>query len=46
MTSVVLELRDGRTTFRRPDREGYRRWLDEGFMPGEMWQKNLLGGRP
>ena len=43
---VVLELRDGRTTFRRPDREGYRRWLDEGFMPGEMWQKNLIGGRP
>lgn len=43
---VVLELRDGRTTFRRPDREGYKRWLDEGFMPGEMWQKNLIGGRP
>ena len=43
---VVLELRDGRTTFRRPDREGYQRWLDEGFMPGEMWQKNLIGGRP
>lgn len=43
---VVLELRDGRTTFRRPDPEGYKRWLDEGFMPGEMWQKNLIGGRP
>ena len=43
---VVLELRDGRTTFRRPDPKGYRRWLDEGFMPGEMWQKNLIGGRP
>lgn len=43
---VVLELRDGRTMFRRPDAEGYKRWLDEGFMPGEMWQKNLIGGRP
>ena len=43
---VVLELRDGRTMFRRPDPEGYKRWLDEGFMPGEMWQKNLIGGRP
>lgn len=43
---VVLELRDGRTRFRRPDCEGYKRWLDEGFMPGEMWQKNLIGGRP
>ena len=43
---VVLELRDGQTMFRRPDAEGYNRWLDEGFMPGEMWQKNLIGGRP
>lgn len=43
---VVLNLHDGRTTFHRPDSEEYRRWLDEGFMPGEMWQKNLIGGRP
>ena len=43
---IVLNLQDGRTTFRRPDAEEYRRWLDEGFMPGEMWQKNLIGGRP
>ena len=43
---VVLDLEDGRTTFRRPDAEGYRRWLDEGWMPGEIWQKNLIGGRP
>ena len=43
---VVLNLQDGRTTFRRPDADEYRRWLDEGFMPGEMWQKNLIGGRP
>jgi predicted ATPase len=43
---VVLELQDGRTMFRRPDAEGYQRWLDEGFMPGEMWRKNLIGGRP
>ena len=43
---VVLNLHGGRTTFRRPDSEEYRRWLDEGFMPGEMWQKNLIGGRP
>ena len=43
---AVLELEDGRTTLHRPDADGYRRWLDEGFMPGEMWQKNLIGGRP
>ena len=43
---AVLDLDDGRTTIRRPDADGYRRWLDEGFLPGEMWQKNLIGGRP
>lgn len=43
---VVLDLQDGRTTARRPDADEYRRWLDEGFTPGEMWQKNLIGGRP
>ena len=43
---IVLNLRDGRTTFRRPDADEYQQWLDEGFMPGEMWQKNLIGGRP
>lgn len=43
---VVLDLEDGRTKIRRPDADGYRRWLDEGFMPGEIWQKNVIGGRP
>ena len=43
---IVLDLENGRTAFRRPDADQYRRWLDEGFMPGEMWQKNLIGGRP
>lgn len=42
----VLDLQDGRTTVRRPDADEYRRWLADGFMPGEMWQKNLIGGRP
>ena len=43
---AVLDLQDGRTTVRRPDADEYRRWLEEGFTPGEMWQKNLIGGRP
>ncbi len=42
---IVLELRDERTEPRRMDPEQYRRWLDE-FATGELWQKNLLGGRP
>ena len=43
---IVLDLQHGRTTFGRPDADGYKRWLDQGFMPGEIWQKNLIGGRP
>ena len=43
---VVLEAKDGRTSFRRLATDDYRRWLDEDFAPGELWQKNLIGGRP
>lgn len=42
----VLELRDGRTEVRKRSSNDYRVWLDENFTPGELWQKNLLGGRP
>ena len=42
---IVLELKDGRTEARRLDRQEYERWLED-FTTGEMWQKNLLGGRP
>ena len=27
-------------------KEGYQDWLDEGYLPSELWQKNVLGGRP
>ena len=43
---VVLELRDGQTQFKRLDPDAYRVWLDDNFTTGELWQKNLLGGRP
>ena len=42
----VLELQEGRTEFCKLDPDDYRTWLDENFTPGELWQKNLLGGRP
>ena len=42
----VLELREGRTDVRKLSSDDYRVWLDEDFTPGELWQKNLLGGRP
>ena len=43
---VVLEAQDGRTSFRRLEPDDYRHWLEESFAPGELWQKNLIGGRP
>ena len=43
---VVLDLHDSRSTFRRIDASAYHEWLDDSFTPGELWQKNLLGGRP
>ena len=43
---MVLELEDNRTTFRRVEPGAYETWLNDSFTPGELWQKNLLGGRP
>ena len=42
----VLNLVDGRTEFNKLAPNDYREWLDDNFTPGELWQKNLLGGRP
>lgn len=41
----VLELDDGRTELHQRDAEDLQRWLDD-FSVGELWRKNLLGGRP
>ena len=43
--TFVLELRKGRTEVRRYAPDEYRHWLDE-YATGELWEKNLLGGRP
>ena len=42
----VLELREGRTEVRRLESDRYRAWLEDDFTPGDLWLKNLLGGRP
>ena len=42
----VLELQDGQTKFRKLKPDDYQSWLDDSFTTGELWQKNLLGGRP
>ena len=43
---VVMELEDSRTVACRKSRNEYERWLDEDYTTGELWQMNLLGGRP
>ena len=42
---VVLELRNGQTEIRSVKHSEYRDWLNE-YSTGELWQKNLIGGRP
>jgi predicted ATPase len=42
---VVVERDAGSSVLRRPDEERMRVWLDE-YSLGELWEKNLLGGRP
>ena len=43
---VVLDLVNGATRLRRLDPNAYGAWLDEGYAPGDLWLKNLIGGRP
>ncbi|GAB3651992.1 AAA family ATPase [Actinocorallia lasiicapitis] len=42
---IVVERADGASVFSRPDPERLDAWLDE-YGLGELWEKNLLGGRP
>ena len=42
---VIVERRDGASVFERPDPDRLSEWLAE-YSLGELWEKNLLGGRP
>ena len=42
----VLDMVEGQTHCRRLDSDSYQVWLEDGYSPGELWQKNLFGGRP
>ena len=42
---LVLDMHEGQTEIRRLDENDYRHWLEE-YTTGELWQKNLIGGRP
>ena len=43
---IVLDLEDGRTKLRTLDVDDYKVWLDQDYTPSQLWQKNVLGGRP
>lgn len=43
---VVMELQDSSTVACRRSRDEYERWLDQDYTTGDLWQMNLLGGRP
>jgi predicted ATPase len=42
---VVVNRVKGDSVFERPDGERLRAWLDD-YSLGELWEKNVLGGRP
>ncbi len=42
---VVVDRKDGRSLFKRLKKDDLFEWLDE-YDLGELWKKNLLGGRP
>jgi predicted ATPase len=42
---IVVERPDGASIFERPDPNRLSEWLEE-YSLGELWEKNLLGGRP
>jgi hypothetical protein len=42
---IVVERRDGASVFERPDPDRLGAWLAD-YSLGELWEKNMLGGRP
>jgi predicted ATPase len=42
---IVVERGGGGTIFDRPDEATLREWVED-YSLGELWEKNLLGGRP
>jgi predicted ATPase len=42
---IVVERTNGESTFRRLDSTHLSEWLED-YTLGELWQRNILGGRP
>ena len=42
---IVVDKQGGASTFKRLDTAALTEWLSE-YSLGELWKKNVLGGRP
>lgn len=42
---IIVERQQGETIFRRHNEKEFKTWLED-YSVGELWEKNLLGGRP
>ena len=42
---LVVEREEGSTVFRRHQENDFKNWLED-YTVGELWEKNVLGGRP
>lgn len=42
---ILAERANGSTNLLRPDESALTAWLED-YTLGELWQKNLIGGRP
>lgn len=42
---IIVDREDGGSVFRRLDENDFTTWLED-YSVGELWQKNILGGRP
>jgi len=42
---IVVDRENDQSVFRRLNTENLEKWLEE-YSLGELWEKNVLGGRP
>jgi predicted ATPase len=42
---IIVEREQGATVFKRYKEDEFKSWLEE-YSVGELWEKNILGGRP
>lgn len=42
---IIVDRENGASTFKRLDEDDFENWLKD-YSVGELWEKNILGGRP